>query len=121
MQHSGGYWKDDGTWWFSAAGEKAIQSQDIYHCTYVDAGWSILEQSFIRNSVICSPQGVFGTADRANSSYDCGATIVMKYNRSNFRVPGCLVFGVPYFNTWFLKEPLRNKSLYFFLPGYFKA
>ena len=29
--------------------------------------------------------------------------------------------GVPYFNTFFLKEPLRNTSLYFFLPGYFKA
>ena len=26
MQHSGGYWKDDGTW-FSPAGEKAVQFQ----------------------------------------------------------------------------------------------
>ena len=32
-----------------------------------------------------------------------------------------LGFGVPYFNTFFLKEPLWNKSLYFFLPGYLKA
>ena len=29
-----------------------------------------------------------------------------------------LGFGVPYFNTFFLKEPLWN---YFFLPGYLKA
>ena len=27
-----------------------------------------------------------------------------------------LGFGVPYFNTFSLKEPLRNKSLYFFAP-----
>ena len=32
-----------------------------------------------------------------------------------------LGFGVPYFNTFFLKEPLWNKSSYFFLPGYLKA
>ena len=34
---------------------------------------------------------------------------------------GSLGFGVPYFNTFFLKEPLWNTSLYFFLPGYLKA
>ena len=33
----------------------------------------------------------------------------------------CLGFGVLYFNTFFLKELLWNKSLYFFLPGYLKA
>ena len=32
-----------------------------------------------------------------------------------------LGFGVPYFNTFFLKEPVWNKSWYFFLPGYCKA
>ena len=32
-----------------------------------------------------------------------------------------LGFGVPYFNTFFLKEPLWKKSLYFFLPDYLKA
>ena len=32
-----------------------------------------------------------------------------------------LGFGVPYFNTFFLKEPLWKKSLDFFLPGYLKA
>ena len=32
-----------------------------------------------------------------------------------------LGFGVPYFNTFFLKEPLWNTSLYMFLPGYLKA
>ena len=32
-----------------------------------------------------------------------------------------LGFGVPYFNTFLLKEPLWNKSLYFLLPGYLKA
>ena len=37
-------------------------------------------------------------------------------------LPGeMLGFGLPYFNTFFLKEPLGNKSLYFFLPGYLKA
>ena len=35
--------------------------------------------------------------------------------------PPSLGFGVPYFNTFFLKEPLWNKSLYFFLPGYLRA
>ena len=32
-----------------------------------------------------------------------------------------LGFGVSYFNTFFLKEPLWNKSLYSFLPGYLKV
>ena len=32
-----------------------------------------------------------------------------------------LGFGVPYLNTLLSKEPLRNKSLYFFLPGNLKA
>ena len=32
-----------------------------------------------------------------------------------------LGFGVPYFNTFFLKEPLRNRSLYFFSPWLLKS
>ena len=32
-----------------------------------------------------------------------------------------LGFGVPYFNTFFLKEPLRNTSLYFFSPWLLKS
>ena len=78
VRHSGGFWQDDGTW-FCAAGADPMRSQDIYHCTSVDGGWNILEQNFIRNSVDCSPQGVYGTADLSNSWYDCGATIVMTY------------------------------------------
>ena len=32
-----------------------------------------------------------------------------------------LGFGVPYYNIFFLKGALMNKSLYFFLLGYLKA
>ena len=32
-----------------------------------------------------------------------------------------LGFGVPYFNAFFLKEPLWKNILYFFLPGYLRA
>ena len=61
---------------------------------------------------------VFGVCHRSTSrasgrGFDLGCLEI--------GAPYLLGFGVPYFNTFFLKEPLWNKSLYFFLPGYLKA
>ena len=80
VQHAGGYWKDDGIW-FGAAGDKTIQNQEITALLSMLVG-RFLSRTWFETMWVGHLKESTGTADHSNSSYDCGATIVLKYVRA---------------------------------------